>query len=74
MRTYLKVCIVMKMLSLTILLHKALPMCMCSFDICDQSSDDRCSPLAFGVVNVGLTDQITLISYVINYARQSDLS
>lgn len=37
MRTYLKVCIVMKMLSLTILLHKALPMYMCSFDICDQN-------------------------------------
>ena len=66
MRTYLKVCIVMKMLSLTILLNKALPMYMCSLEICDQSSDDRCSPLAFAVVNVGLTDQITLISYVIN--------
>ena len=55
------------------LLNKALPMYMCSLEICDQSSDDRCSPLAFGVVNVGLTDQITLISYVINQARQLDL-
>lgn len=56
----------MKMLNLTMLLNKALPMYMCSLEICDQSSDDRCGPMAFGVVNVGLTDQITLISYVIN--------
>ena len=48
------------------LLNKALPKYMCSLEICDQSSDDRCRTLAFGVVNMGLTDQITLISYVIN--------